>query len=163
MEATGLGKHLHHPGQQPLGAQLFGGALDIRGQGFFQAFQFGNPGPEGPGTDKAFCRGRNLLEGDARYLSQLQDRMQPGDGQMLLHPIPRSPLKLVGGGSAIGFELCDAASSCRFVNGDLSEDTILLPADASARTVRYLWQASPIVNLYNKAELPATGFSMPIE
>ena len=73
------------------------------------------------------------------------------------------PLKLVGGGSAIGFELCDAASSCRFVNGDLSEDTILLPADASARTVRYLWQASPIVNLYNKAELPATGFSMPIE
>ncbi|WOF41981.1 9-O-acetylesterase [Sphingopyxis indica] len=73
------------------------------------------------------------------------------------------PLKLVGGGSAIGFELCDAAGNCRFVNGELNGETILLPADPGAREVRYLWQASPIVNLYNAAELPATGFSMPIE
>ncbi|MBB6427839.1 sialate O-acetylesterase [Sphingopyxis sp. JAI128] len=73
------------------------------------------------------------------------------------------PLKLVGGASAIGFELCDAAANCRFVDGELEGETILLPADSSAREVRYLWQASPIVNLYNEAELPATGFSMPIE
>lgn len=73
------------------------------------------------------------------------------------------PLKLAGGGSAIGFELCDAAAKCRFVNGELDGETILLPPDPGAREVRYLWQASPIVNLYNAAELPATGFSMPIE
>jgi hypothetical protein len=42
--------------------------LDRRGQGFLQAFQFGNPGLEGPETDKAFCRGRNLLEGDTQYV-----------------------------------------------------------------------------------------------
>lgn len=73
------------------------------------------------------------------------------------------PLKLVGGEPAIGFELCDAAASCRFVSGRLDGEIILLPADSDAREVRYLWQASPIVNLYNAAELPATGFSMPIE
>lgn len=73
------------------------------------------------------------------------------------------PLKLVGGGSAIGFELCDATANCRFVNGDLDGEAILLPADSDAREVRYLWQASPIVNLYNAAGLPATGFSMPIK
>lgn len=73
------------------------------------------------------------------------------------------PLKLVGGGSAIGFELCDVKAKCRFVKGELDGETILLPADSDAREVRYLWAASPIVNLYNAAELPATGFSMPIE
>ena len=73
------------------------------------------------------------------------------------------PLKLVGGGSAIGFELCDAAASCRFVDGKLDGDTVLLPVDPLAREVRYLWQASPIVNLYNADGLPATGFSLPIE
>lgn len=73
------------------------------------------------------------------------------------------PLKLAGGGSAIGFELCNTAARCRFVNGQLDGETILLPADSDAREVRYLWQASPIVNLYNAAGLPATGFSMPIE
>ena len=41
---AGLDEYLHHPGQQPLGAQLFGGALDIRGQGVLQAFEFGNLG-----------------------------------------------------------------------------------------------------------------------
>ncbi len=73
------------------------------------------------------------------------------------------PLKLVAGGEAIGFELCNAASQCRFVSGQLSGDTILLPSDPTAREVRYLWQASPLVNLYNEAGLPATGFALPIE
>jgi len=69
MEAAGRGEHLYHPGQQLLGTQLFGrGALDILGQGFLQAFQFDNPCPEETGTDKAFCRGLNLLEGDARHV-----------------------------------------------------------------------------------------------
>ncbi|MEO5597411.1 MAG: sialate O-acetylesterase [Novosphingobium sp.] len=73
------------------------------------------------------------------------------------------PLKLVGGGDALGFELCDAAGACRFVPGHLSSDTITLPADPTASEVRYLWQASPLVNLYNDSGLPATGFAMPIK
>jgi sialate O-acetylesterase len=73
------------------------------------------------------------------------------------------PLKVVGGTPAIGFELCNAAAQCRFASGELKGDTIMLPADPEAREVRYLWQVSPIVNLYNDAGLPATGFSLPIE
>jgi sialate O-acetylesterase len=73
------------------------------------------------------------------------------------------PLRVVGGAPAIGFELCNAAAQCRFVPGEPDGDSIMLPADPEAREVRYLWQVSPIVNLYNEAGLPATGFSMPIK
>lgn len=72
------------------------------------------------------------------------------------------PLLAMGGSPAIGFELCNAAAQCRFVPGEVSGDTVTLPADAEAVEVRYLWQASPIVNLYNPAGLPASGFSMRI-
>jgi len=73
------------------------------------------------------------------------------------------PIKLVGGGEALGFELCDAAGACKFVSGRLSGDTIVLPTDPAASEVRYLWQASPLVNLYNDSGLPATGFALPIK
>ena len=73
------------------------------------------------------------------------------------------PLKLVGGGEALGFELCNQSGTCHFVPGQLSGDTIFLPSDPAASEVRYLWQASPLVNIYNSAELPATGFAMPIK
>jgi sialate O-acetylesterase len=73
------------------------------------------------------------------------------------------PLRVVGGTPAIGFELCNSAAQCRFASGELKGDTIMLPANPEAREVRYLWQVSPIVNLYNEAGLPATGFSLPIE
>jgi sialate O-acetylesterase len=39
---------------------------------------------------------------------------------------------------------------------------VLVPDDGKASEVRYLWQASPIVNLYNSDGLPATGFRLPI-
>jgi sialate O-acetylesterase len=73
------------------------------------------------------------------------------------------PLKLVAGGEALGFELCDGGGNCRFVPGTLAGDTIVLPDDPSAREVRYLWQASPLVNLYNSSDLPASGFALPIK
>jgi sialate O-acetylesterase len=73
------------------------------------------------------------------------------------------PLKLVAGGEALGFELCDAGGMCRFVPGRLAGDTIVLSDDPNAREVRYLWQASPLVNLYNTSDLPATGFALPVK
>lgn len=70
------------------------------------------------------------------------------------------PLVVVGGADALGFELC-ASGSCRFVAGHrLAADTILLPATPADTEIRYLWQASPLVNLYNEAGLPATGFRL---
>lgn len=73
------------------------------------------------------------------------------------------PIKLVGGGEALGFELCDAAGACKFVPGRIAGETIVLPGDPGASEVRYLWQASPLVNLYNNSGLPATGFALPIK
>jgi len=84
------------------------------------------------------------------------------EGQTIVVRFAHGPLKLVGGGEALGFELCDAAARCHFVAGTLTGDAIAIADDASARQVRYLWQASPLVNLYNAAGLPASGFALPI-
>lgn len=73
------------------------------------------------------------------------------------------PMVAMAGAGAIGFELCNAAAHCRFVHGEVAGDTVTLPADPEAVEVRYLWQASPIVNLYNPAGLPASGFSLKID
>jgi len=72
------------------------------------------------------------------------------------------PLVTVGGGQVIGFELCDAGGQCRYADAVASGDTVLVSDDGKASEVRYLWQASPIVNLYNPDGLPATGFRLPI-
>jgi sialate O-acetylesterase len=71
------------------------------------------------------------------------------------------PLQVVGAGQAIGFELC--AAQCRFVEGRVVGDAVLLPADAQASTVRYAWAASPIINLYGPTMLPAGSFTLPIQ
>lgn len=72
------------------------------------------------------------------------------------------PLSVMAAGVAIGFEQCDADAHCRFVEGKAAGDTVILPADPAARAVRYLWQASPLINLYGPTMLPASGFEMPI-
>ena len=75
------------------------------------------------------------------------------------------PMKLVGAGQAIGFELCNSRDLCRFAEGALAADgnSILLPADPAATEVRYLWQASPLINLYNRQDLPATPFALTVK
>ncbi len=71
------------------------------------------------------------------------------------------PLRAIGGSEVIGFELCGPSADCRFVRGEVvTAHSVRLPPDAAATEIRYLWQASPIVNLYNEAGLPATGFSL---
>ncbi len=83
------------------------------------------------------------------------------DGRVAIR-FAHGPLVTIGGGRVIGFELCDAGGTCRYADAVASGDTVLLPDDAGASEVRYLWQASPIVNLYNPSGLPATGFRMSI-
>ncbi|MFP1132203.1 sialate O-acetylesterase [Asticcacaulis sp. W401b] len=65
-----------------------------------------------------------------------------------------------GSHEAATFELCDAAGKCRFVPAQVEGDTVRLPADASARQVRYAWQGSPPVNLYGKSGLPVVPFTL---
>lgn len=67
-----------------------------------------------------------------------------------------------GSHEAATFELCDAGGKCRFVPAQVEGETVRLPADASARQVRYAWQGSPPVNLYGKSGLPVVPFSLPL-
>lgn len=64
---------------------------------------------------------------------------------------------------AIGFQACEAAR-CRFVAGKPAGDTIVLAgANAPGVTrVRYAWEESAFVNLYDGDDLPAVPFEMAV-
>jgi sialate O-acetylesterase len=65
---------------------------------------------------------------------------------------------------AIGFELCaQTQESCRAVIAKPSGDIVTLVDDGRpANRVRYAWADSPIVNLFDEAELPVGTFEVPI-
>lgn len=68
-----------------------------------------------------------------------------------------------GGAGPIGFELCGPASgSCRYVDARTDGMEVHLPADALAERVRYAWADSPIVTLFDEADLPVVPFEIPI-
>jgi len=73
-------------------------------------------------------------------------------------------LVVYGASRPIGFELCDAASRCRFVDAVVDKDRVLLDASGGADPVkvRFCWADSPVCNLYNGAGLPATPFEMTV-
>jgi len=83
------------------------------------------------------------------------------DGKVAIR-FAHGPLVTMGGGQVVGFELCDSGGQCHYADAVASGDTVLVPDDGKASEVRFLWQASPIVNLYNPDGLPATGFRLPI-
>jgi sialate O-acetylesterase len=64
----------------------------------------------------------------------------------------------------IGFQLCDLAEHCRFVDAEQRGTDVVLDASSApeAVTVRYCWGDSPICNLYDRAGLPAMPFELPI-
>ncbi|CAN7228194.1 sialate O-acetylesterase [Caulobacter sp. LjRoot300] len=64
----------------------------------------------------------------------------------------------------VGFELCDAAGACRFVDAALAGDQVRLavPAGFTPVKVRFAWADSPILNLYGATGLPATPFELAI-
>ncbi len=69
-----------------------------------------------------------------------------------------------GSGRPAGFELCDAAESCRFVDAAVEGDKVRLavPAGYAAVKVRFAWADSPVLNLYGANRLPATPFELPL-
>lgn len=72
-------------------------------------------------------------------------------------------LVVYGGNRPVGFELCDA-KACRFVDALARGEavTMAVPVGMTPTRVRYAWADSPIVNLYNRAGLPATPFEIPV-
>lgn len=77
-----------------------------------------------------------------------------------------SALSLIGGNTALGFELCDEALTCHFVPGQLAgRSTVILElgdGQGPAR-IRHGWADSPILNLYDEAGLPAGPFELELE
>lgn len=73
-------------------------------------------------------------------------------------------LVVYGASNPAGFELCDARKHCRFVAANVQGDRVLLDATAVSDTaiVRYGWANSPVCNLYNANDLPATPFEIPV-
>ncbi|MGH8201531.1 MAG: sialate O-acetylesterase [Steroidobacteraceae bacterium] len=64
----------------------------------------------------------------------------------------------------LGFQLCDHAQHCTFVDAEQRGTDIVLDASsmAGAMTVRYCWADSPICDLYDREGLPAVPFELPI-
>ena len=64
----------------------------------------------------------------------------------------------------IGFQLCDKAKHCRFVDATVTKGQIELEAShvREAASVRFCWADSPICNVYNSEGLPAVPFEIPI-
>ena len=66
------------------------------------------------------------------------------------------------GAAPIGFELCDAGGACRFAPARIEGDAVVLGNAGDAVQVRYAWQDSPVVNLFDGRALPAPGLALAI-
>ncbi len=74
------------------------------------------------------------------------------------------PAVVYGSARPAGFELCDAAESCRFVDASVegSKVRLTVPVGYAAVKVRFAWADSPVLNLYGANRLPATPFEIPL-
>ena len=65
------------------------------------------------------------------------------------------------GAVAVGFELCGGV--CRFANARAEGDKVMLSGDGQpVDRVRYAWAESPVVNLFDDADLPVGPFDVPV-
>lgn len=74
---------------------------------------------------------------------------------------PGTEMVVYGANRPVGFQLCDAAKVCRFVDATRSGDDIVLDAAGIAPAfVRFGWADSPLINVYDSTGLPAGPFEM---
>ena len=73
-------------------------------------------------------------------------------------------LMAYGAKRPVGFEACDAQKHCGFVDATIQGGQVILDATRLPRPafVRFCWADSPIVNLYNGANLPAVPFELAV-
>jgi sialate O-acetylesterase len=106
-----------------------------------------------------------LAYGDSLRTAQPEiERAVRADGGILL------AFRMVTGalhgrsGRPIGFELCaDTQASCRYADAVADGKTVSLVDDGKPATrVRYAWADSPVVNLFDEADLTPGSFEVPI-
>ena len=66
--------------------------------------------------------------------------------------------------TALGFETCDAAQTCRYVTAVADHNTVILKGANRPDVVslRYAWSDAPVVNLFSAADLPVTPFQLKV-
>lgn len=86
------------------------------------------------------------------------------DGDIIVQFDPASgPLDIIGGHTALGFEVCSSREECRFVDAHVSGSTAVISDVSSQSTeVRYAWQNAPLVNVYSTKGMPMTPFRIEI-
>ncbi|KQN04158.1 hypothetical protein ASE78_02405 [Sphingomonas sp. Leaf25] len=73
-------------------------------------------------------------------------------------------LQSYSGAQAIGFETC-AGETCSYTTAVPRGETVVLPGAnrPGVTRVRYAWADAPFVNLFDKADLPAAPFVLPVK
>ncbi|PAP75037.1 sialate O-acetylesterase [Rubrivirga marina] len=88
-----------------------------------------------------------------------------GDAVVVSFDDVEDGLVAYGGLGPIGFELCGAdAESCRYVEARAEGSEVRIPLDGEpAARVRYAWADSPIVTLFDGADLPVVPFELSVQ
>jgi sialate O-acetylesterase len=72
-------------------------------------------------------------------------------------------LVMLGANKAIGFEACDAAGACRYVDAKANGDRVILAGDGRrVARVRYAWADSPMVNVFDRGGQPLGPFEIAV-
>jgi sialate O-acetylesterase len=95
---------------------------------------------------------------------QVSGARRAGDGIVVEFSGVTGALRTRSGNRALAFELCAATQeSCRYADAVAEGGTVRLAADGREVTrIRYAWGESPVVNLYDEAELPPGPFEIPL-
>lgn len=112
-----------------------------------------------------------LLARHRVYGEQLEDSgptpasaRREGDRVIVEYAHATGGLIVQGSNRPAGFEICDGANHCRFIDAMATGTRVVLRADKLPphAHLRYGWSESPVCNLYNTAGLPAAPFDIPI-
>ena len=111
--------------------------------------------PSGPVVDSVKRRGSEVVVAFRDVIGELSA------GGTQKGAVPLLPVKgvrpLFPGPS--GFELCGAdQSSCRWAEGRIDGNTVVLPDAGNATRVRYSWGDSPVLSVYDASGRPAGPF-----
>ena len=108
---------------------------------------------------RAIAYGEAVAPSGPRIASAVRDA---GGGVTLAFKDVTGALAPRSGAVAIGFELC-GAGVCRFATGRVEGAKVMLSGDGqSVNRVRYAWAESPLINLFDDADLPVGPFEVPV-
>ena len=140
--------------------------------GLVVAIDVGNPRDVHP-TEKQEIGRRGKLEFDRLSYSKADGPASPVPvsamrrGQQIEISFERANEDFITLSSdrAIGFELCQTKTNCRFVDARINGRKILITDNQAqnARLIRFGWAGTPIINLYTKSKLPFSPFEIGIE